>query len=201
MANSSAFERVPLKPAFQKRCFGLDRCHWRRWKHFHGVRASAVFAQQLGEVGSLTAILTHRHRRDGSPYLDCFSGCTLTAGVSYAPRSAENMRPTGCENASQACQTRACLGASDPWSPPALYMPPQRLLLARFSRNRDYRTGTSYSVRACGKQRQAHAVNHGGLCRRYLDPRCSIQLSHRESHIPHEYTLALFAPSTHLYYG
>ena len=58
MANSSAGE---AGISYLKRCFGLDRCHWRGWKHFQ-ARALGGVRPQLGEVGSLTAILTS-HRR------------------------------------------------------------------------------------------------------------------------------------------
>ena len=33
--------------SYLKRCFGLDRCHWRGWKHFQAYVHSAVFAHNL----------------------------------------------------------------------------------------------------------------------------------------------------------
>ena len=30
--------------SYLKRCFGLDRCHWRGWEHFQEYVHSAVFA-------------------------------------------------------------------------------------------------------------------------------------------------------------
>ena len=41
-----------------KRCFGLDRCHWRGWERFQAYVHSAVFAPQPDAADSLTAILT-----------------------------------------------------------------------------------------------------------------------------------------------
>ena len=33
--------------SYLKRCFGLDRCHWRGWEHFQAYVQSAVFAHNL----------------------------------------------------------------------------------------------------------------------------------------------------------
>ena len=33
--------------SYLKRCFGLDRCHWRGWEHFQAYVHSAVFAHNL----------------------------------------------------------------------------------------------------------------------------------------------------------
>ena len=33
--------------SYLKRCFGLDCCHWRGWKHFQAYVHSAVFAHNL----------------------------------------------------------------------------------------------------------------------------------------------------------
>ena len=59
--------------SYLKRCFGLDRCQWRGWGTFSGVRALGSVRPQPDAADSLTAILTPASRR-GLHHLIVISG-------------------------------------------------------------------------------------------------------------------------------